>query len=128
MILFIFYIVLWYLFTSLSTIYSKKYLNQTNDPFTLTLVIFLVGLFFLILKLIYKRKNSNINNWFALIISSKNLRFYSYLALYNVATIFLTNIGIFKTSIAFTYMIKVKKIFNNNKLLLKSKKKIFESM
>ena len=110
MILFIFYIVLWYLFTSLSTIYSKKYLNQTNDPFTLTLVIFLIGLFFLILKLIYKRKNSNINNWFALIISSKNLRFYSYLALYNVATIFLTNIGIFKTSIAFTYMIKVKSI------------------
>ena len=96
-ITFVINILLWYGFTVLSTIYSKKYLNETYDAHTLTLVSFLYAA---IVKLI---TCSSVREILHL------LRNYDYisLGLFNVATILLTNIGISETSVSLTYMIKV---------------------
>jgi hypothetical protein len=90
-------IVLWYAFTILSTIYSKRYLNQAHDAYTLTLVIFLYAA---VLKVVRISSLSDISHLF------KNYE-YLYLGLFNIGTILLTNIGINETSVSLTYMVKV---------------------
>ena len=94
-IVFIINILLWYGFTVLSTIYSKKYLNLVYDAHTLTLVSFLYAAF---LRLI-----SSPSDLVHLLKSAD----YISLALFNIGTILLTNIGMSETSVSLTYMVKV---------------------
>lgn len=91
---------LWYGFTALSTIFSKKYLNETQDPNTLTLLCLAYAA---IIKLFTQ---SSLNELSRLL---KNTDYLS-LGLFNVGTIFFTNIGISETSISLTYMVKVIKL------------------
>lgn len=91
-------ILFWYGFTILSTIFSKKYLNLTNDSHTLSLVTFFYPFFLKLLRTCKKNES---------LVKVVKLRNYYYLALFNVGTIALTNIGINETSVSLTYMVKV---------------------
>ena len=94
---------LWYGFTVLSTIFSKKYLNHSQDPNTLTLMCLAYAAF---LKLIFTHQTIiiSLNETLPRLLRNPD---YLSLGLFNVATIFFTNIGICQTSIALTYMVKV---------------------
>lgn len=90
-------IILWYAFTLLSTIFSKKYLNQVHDAYTLTFV----ALFYAaILKVL---RASGIHDLLGLLTNYE----YFCLGIFNIGTILLTNIGINETSVSLTYMVKV---------------------
>lgn len=90
-------IVLWYVFTILSTIYSKEYLNLGYDAHTLTLVSFLYPA---ILKMLRLTSIHDLTSVF----KTNN---YLLLGLFNIGTILLTNIGMAETSVSLTYMVKV---------------------
>ena len=93
----------WYVFTLVSAVYTKKYLNETYDSFTFTLVALAYGAFFkLLVLLVYARQRLNLNNL------RQEVHSYSSLAFFNVASLLLTNIAINETSVAFIYMIKVR--------------------
>jgi hypothetical protein len=79
-------------------VYSKKYLNESYDVHTLTIVTFVYAA---LLKL---ARISSPNEILHLL---KNADYVS-LAVFNVGTILLTNIGMSETSVALTYMVKVK--------------------
>lgn len=91
-------ILLWYGFTVLSTIYSKRYLNQSYDAHTLTLVTFACSA---LLKLMWSPNE--------LVYLFKSTEIVS-LAIFNVGTILLTSIGMNETSVSLTYMAKVNNI------------------
>jgi drug/metabolite transporter (DMT)-like permease len=94
---FLVYLVLWYGFTFVSAIYTKLYLNKTNDSITFTLVAFSYGFFLKLLEF----KNGHLG---------KNLKFlnkdYIHLSVFNIGSLLLTNIAINQTSVSFIYMIK----------------------
>lgn len=93
--------ILWYGFTIISVICSKKYLNLTNDENTLTFVTLAVPF---VVKLVVKRKILNL---------SKNIKLNGYvgLAVFNIGTTLLTNIGMNQTTVSVTYMVKVINFF-----------------
>ena len=89
-------ILLWYIFTLISAIYTKLYLNKTNESFTFTLITFSYGFvlnFFTLKKSILKD-------------TTENLKKYFYLSIFNIGSILLTNISINQTSVSFIYMVK----------------------
>lgn len=90
-------IILWYGFTVLSTIYSKKYLNATHDAHTLTLMTFLYAALLKITR----------TNGFSEIAHLLRNHEYFCLGLFNIGTILLTNIGMNETTVSLTYMVKV---------------------
>jgi hypothetical protein len=92
-----FNVIFWYGFTILSTIFSKKYLNLTKDPHTLTLVTF-------IYPTACKLLSGNVTKTLKII----RHKVYIYLAFFNIGTILLTNIGMSETTVALTYMVKVR--------------------
>lgn len=90
----------WYGFTTLSTIFSKKYLNLTNDSHMLTLVTFLYPT---VIRIFYKHQS--MQKLKSQLFSS---HVYFYLGFFNISTILLTNIGMNETSVSLTYMVKVR--------------------
>jgi hypothetical protein len=96
----------------LSTIYSKKYLNLSNDPHSLAFVTFVYPFLFKLLR------QHGCNEAFKLI----SVKSYFCLGLFNIGTILLTNIGMSETTVSLTYMVKVgatnlnKKIQDNKTL------------
>lgn len=96
------------MFTNVSTIYSKLYLNSTNDPHTLSLVSYV----FCFILFLFK---SNLNE----IKKVTTNKAYVYLALFNIGTVLLTNIGINQTSVSLTYMIKVSFLLQNKYFVFK---------
>jgi hypothetical protein len=88
------YIIAWFLFTSISAIYTKLYLNKTGDSFTFTLITFSYGA---VLKLLHLKFNQ----------LKDNLTIYFHLSILNAGSLFLTNVSFGETSIAFVYMVKV---------------------
>ena len=91
-------IIFWYLFTIISTIYSKLFLNETKNSHLLTLISFSYGTLLNILlnpKKIFNKIKLNKNKNIIILIS-----------LFNIGTTLLTNIGINQTSVSLTYMIK----------------------
>lgn len=99
-------IILWYGFTVLSTIYSKKYLNTTHDAHTLTLATFFYAAILKIMRM------PTLNDLVQLV---KNYEYFC-LGLFNIGTILLTNIGMSETTVSLTYMVKV--IFINLLVIL----------
>ena len=90
----------WYVFTLVSAVYTKKYLNATYDSFTFTLVALAYGAFFKLLAIIlWCQESLNV---------FQEVRKYLSLAVFNVASLLFTNIAINETSVAFIYMIKVR--------------------
>ena len=87
------YLIIWYGFTLVSAIYTKLFLNETNDSFTFTIVTFFYGA---ILKLF----NFNFDD---IIKHSSN---YFSIAVFNIGSLLLTNIAINQTTVSFIYMIK----------------------
>lgn len=108
-------ILLWYVFTVYSTIYSKKFLNMTHDAYVLTFASFLYPaclkyLIFWKSRIMKKKKepdsdesDSGSNSLISLL---RNKEYLS-LGFFNVATILFTNLGICETSVSLTYMVKV---------------------
>ena len=90
-------IILWYIFTILSSIFSKKYLNLGFDAHTLTLICLLYPV---LLKLTLFKNGNDSKNY----LNSCN---YVFLGLFNIGTILLTNIGLSQTSVSLIFMIKV---------------------
>lgn len=95
-------IFLWFGFTVFSTIYSKKYLTLTDDVHTLTLFTFIYPA---ILKLLLKKNNAY---W----LRNAQIKQTICLAIFNVSTILMTNIGMNETSVSLTYMVKVINFFS----------------
>ena len=86
----------WYNFTLASAIFTKYYLNESNgDSVTFTLVTFAFGAF---LKVLFDFKRTR------KIFSHTGI---FYLAVCNVASLFLTNIAINQTTVSLIYVIKV---------------------
>lgn len=100
---FIFNIILWYAFTVLSTIYSKQYLNlgSLDAAHTLTLVSFAYPAFFKLFKIPTLNEIGKLLSYE-----------YVSLALFNIGTTLLTNIGMAQTSVSLTYMVKVNRDFH----------------
>lgn len=90
-------IILWYGFTVLSTIYSKKYLDLAHDAHTLTLMTFVYAA---VLKIV---RMPSLHDLVQLV---KNYDYFC-LGLFNIGTILLTNIGMNETTVSLTYMVKV---------------------
>ena len=95
---FFLYLVFWYIFTLISVIYTKFYLNITNDSLTFTLVSFSYGF---VIKVLSDHKNI-----LEMFMDKKHLRNYLCLSLFNIGSLTLTNISINQTSVSFIYMIK----------------------
>jgi drug/metabolite transporter (DMT)-like permease len=95
---FFLYLVFWYAFTLISVIYTKLYLNITNDSFTFIFVSFCYGFLF---KVLTDRKNIQL-----LFTDKILLQNYLCLSLFNIGSILLTNISINQTSVSFIYIIK----------------------
>ena len=97
---FIVSIIFWYNFTLVSAIFTKYYLNATNgDSITFTLVTFGFGA---LIKIIFDFKK--IGDIFS---TSDVLKSYIYLAVCNVASLFLSKIAINQTPVSLIYGIKV---------------------
>lgn len=102
---FMFNILSWYGFTVLSTIFSKKYLSVADDTHTLTLITFAYPALFQLLTTSLRKTLKILNAELILL-----------LAIFNIGTILLTNIGMNETSVSLTYMVKVM-IFSQHTLL-----------
>lgn len=107
-------IFLWYLFTVYSTIFSKKFLDMSNDAYTLTLASFiypaclkLIVWSRIINNLIKNDKPDDIGTDSNSLVSLLHNKEYLSLGLFNVATILFTNLGMCETSVSLTYMVKV---------------------
>lgn len=106
-------ITMWYAFTVLSTVFSKKLLDLDHTAsHTLTLASLS---FALPLKLIAHCCLRSGHHQPARFRHLNQLAELSYLGLFNIATILMTNLGISETSISLTYMVKVhfKSLFPN---------------
>lgn len=88
------YVILWFLFTTFSAVNTKIYLNKTADSFTFTLITLSVGCLFSL----YKQNFNEIK---------RHLSTYALLSVFNIASLFLTNISLNGNSVAFIYMVKV---------------------
>ena len=89
---------LWYNFTLISVVFTKYYLNVNGDSVTFTLATFAFGG---VLKIFQFDKIGEIFSQVDV------LRNYVYLAVCNIASLFLTNIAINQTSVSLIYVIKV---------------------
>ncbi len=87
-------VILWFVFTAVSAAYTKIYLNNTADVFTFTLITLFVGFLFSLIN----KSFTEIKRYFST---------YALLSLFNVASLFLTNISLNGNSVSFIYMIKV---------------------
>ncbi|KNC97094.1 uncharacterized protein SPPG_09475 [Spizellomyces punctatus DAOM BR117] len=86
-------VIFWYSCTVISTIYSKRYLAASGDPYSLSLLSVGIGA---LGSLLYRpRKDVSIDRG----------KLYP-LAMLHLATTLLTNISLGKASVAFTYMVK----------------------
>ncbi len=98
--IYILYLILWYTFTLISAIYTKLYLNETNNEFTFTLVTFGYGF---ALKLL--TQSTDIKGF--LFSSDKNVLLdYIYLSILNIGGLLLTNVSINQTSVTVVYISK----------------------
>lgn len=107
-------IFLWYLFTVYSTIFSKKFLDMSNDAYTLTLASFIYPACLKLAvwsritkKLIKNDEPGDIGTGSNSFVSLLHNKEYLSLGLFNVATILFTNLGMCETSVSLTYMVKV---------------------
>ena len=94
----IIYIILWYGFSVVSAIFTKIYLNNSNNPFTFTVITFCYGF---ILKFL-KEPDRIVN----LLDDRVMLKNYVYLSVLNIGGLLLTNISINQFSISLVYMVK----------------------
>jgi pyruvyltransferase len=99
------YLILWYIFTLISAICTKLYLNNEtkNNEYTFTLVTFIYGF---ILKLMKKSSKTEIKN--LLFNDDKHALLFNYifLSLLNICGLYLTNVSIKETSVTLVYIAK----------------------
>ena len=101
-------LVLWYAFTLVSAIYTKKFLNETNDSFSFTFLTFAYGTCLKwTLELVSLFKSGCVASSAGNGDMRKDASDYYWLAFFNIASLLLTNIAINQMSVSFIYMVKV---------------------